>query len=170
MCHGVQCTLYISLQCVCDVLNFTTDYGRLLYLRLLVYEPVYYYSRCWCGLSCRRVLGPPWYRIWVKVPPGSRAVCVGEEFGVPLNFVVESDARSTVAEMDRMPHVRVGWICGLHRCIRKTQTLRLSYRPLTSTLFEILGVLTKSLTACCQDSSGTTQGTFSWRVGQYPPE
>ena len=65
---------------------------------------------------------------------------VGEEFGVLLNFVVESDATSTVAEMDRMPHVRVGWICGLHRCIRKTQTLRFSYRPLTSTLFEILGV------------------------------
>ena len=61
----------------------------------------------------------------------------GEEFGVLLNLVVESDARSTVAEMDRMPHVRVGWDCGLHRCIRKTQTLRLSYRPLTST---ILGV------------------------------
>jgi hypothetical protein len=36
-----------------------------------------------------------------------------------LNFVVESDATSTVAEMDRMPHVRVGWVCGLHRCIRK---------------------------------------------------
>jgi hypothetical protein len=59
----------------------------------------------------------------------------GEEFGVLLNLVVESDARSTVAEMDRMPHVRV--ICGLHRCICKTQTLRLSNRSLTSTLFEI---------------------------------
>ena len=32
---------------------------------------------------------------------------VGEEFGVLLNFVVESDATSTVAEMDRMPKVRV---------------------------------------------------------------
>ena len=51
-------------------------------------------------------------------------VAMAEERG-PLNFV-ESDARSTVAEMGRMPNVRVGWICGLHRCIRKTQTLRFS--------------------------------------------
>jgi hypothetical protein len=44
--------------------------------------------------------------------------------------------------MDRMPHIRGGWICGLHRCIRKTQTLRFSYRSsLTSTLFEILGII-----------------------------
>jgi hypothetical protein len=41
---------------------------------------VYYYSRCWCGLSCRRVLGPPWYRIWVKVPPESRAGAIANAF------------------------------------------------------------------------------------------
>ena len=51
----------------------------------------------------------------------------------------ESDARSTVAEMDRIPTVRVGWTFGLHRCIRKTQALRFrfSYRSLChSTMFE----------------------------------
>jgi hypothetical protein len=37
--------------------------------------------------------------------------------------------------MDRMPNVRVGWTCGLHRCIRKTQALRFSDRSLTSTMF-----------------------------------
>jgi hypothetical protein len=69
-------------------------------------------------------------------------VVVGEE----VHSIFESDARrSTVAEMDRMPDVRVGWTCGLHRCICKTQTLRFSYRSLTSTMFEILGDLTKKL-------------------------
>ena len=73
--------------------------------------------------------------------------------GEGVHSIFENDARrSTVAaEMDRMPDVRVGWTCGLHRCICKTQTLLFSYRSLTSTMFEILGDLTKklSLTACC---------------------
>jgi hypothetical protein len=62
----------------------------------------------------------------------------GEDRG-PLNFVRArtSDARSTVAEMDRIPNVRVGWTFGLQRCIRKTQALRFSFRSLPSTRFEI---------------------------------
>jgi len=36
-----------------------------------------------------------------------------------------------------MPKVRVVWTCGLHRCIRKTQTLRSSYLSSTSTMFDI---------------------------------
>jgi hypothetical protein len=44
---------------------------------------------------------------------------------------------ATVAEMDRIPNVRVGWTFGLHRCIRKAQALRFSYRSLPSTMFEI---------------------------------
>jgi hypothetical protein len=51
-------------------------------------------------------------------------------------FCVTVFVRSTVAEMARMPKVRVGWTCGLHRCIRKTQTLRSSYLSLTATMFE----------------------------------
>jgi hypothetical protein len=56
--------------------------------------------------------------------------------GGPLNLS-RATRESTVAEMDRIPNVRVGWTFGLHRCICKAQALRFSYCSLPSTMFEI---------------------------------
>ena len=78
---------------------------------------------------------PPRAQLRAKHSPATQAR--GAEEFLPLSFNVTVLERSTVAEMARMPKVRVGRTCGLHRCICKTQTLRSSYCSLASRKFHV---------------------------------
>jgi hypothetical protein len=115
-----HCGHACSLHCSCTV--------RTCVLRKLTF-PVW---KSHCGHACLRDLVSSFTILWLWCEWSAQSI--------------ERDARSTVLEMwNRMPNVRVGWTCGLHRCIRKTQTRRFSYRSLTSTIFEIsTGDLTRT--------------------------